>query len=62
MYTLTVAVRAFFPRKDAAPLPDTVREASPLMTVPMLLLAAVTLTFGILGGRIADLFTALLFG
>lgn len=62
MYTLTVAVRAFFPRKDTPLLPDTVREASPLMTVPMLLLAAVTLLFGILGGQIAELFTALLFG
>ena len=62
MYTLTVAVRAFFPRKDTPALPDTVREASPLMTVPMLLLAAVTLLFGILGGQIATLFTAMLFG
>lgn len=63
LYVTTVTVRAFFPRKEAlARLDGSVREASPLMTVPMLLLAAVTLAFGLLGGSISDLFTALLLG
>ena len=61
LYATTVTVRAFFPRKDA-PSCEDVREASPLMTVPMLLCAALTLLFGLLGGQIASLFSALLIG
>ena len=62
IYATSVTVRAFFPRKEALDRLGGVREASPLMTVPMLLLAVVTLLFGIFGGTVAELFTSLLVG
>ena len=62
IYVTSVTVRAFFPRPGTTTGLENVREASPLMTVPMLLLALVTLVFGLCGGMLSQLFAALLFG
>lgn len=62
IYMFSVAARAFFPRKEAPAIPDSIREAPALMTVPMLILTVVTLIFGLFGGSIASLFSALLIG
>lgn len=56
IYMLNVAVRAFFPSKDAnlSQLKD-VKEVSPYMTVPMILLALMCVVTGLCGSWLIDL-------
>lgn len=62
MYMLSVSVRAFFPKKgtDTAALCD-IREVNGLMTVPMLILAAVCIILGVFSSPIVELIHTALF-
>ncbi len=64
VYLITVSIRAFFPRSYKALIctSENCREASPLMTVPMLLLSVLTIAAGLFGPQIADLFTKVVLG
>lgn len=62
IYALSVAVRAFFPKKENIPALDGIREAPPMMTVPMLLMTAAVVLFGIFGGSFAELLSEMLLG
>jgi len=56
IYMFQVVVRAWFPSKEAIlPLPGTIHEASGLMTVPMVLLAAACLLMGLFPQWLLDL-------
>jgi len=60
MYMIPTAVRAFFPSRDAdlAGL-DGVREVSPVMWVPMAILAAMTVALGLAAGPLSDFVSGL---
>lgn len=64
VYLITISIHAFFPRNNKALIctSENCREASPLMTVPMLLLSAITVAAGLFGPQIAELFTKVVLG
>lgn len=64
IYLITICVQAFFPRNYKALIctPENCREANPLMTVPMLLLSALTIAAGLFAPQIVDLFTKVVLG
>ncbi|MCI8610291.1 MAG: proton-conducting membrane transporter [Clostridiales bacterium] len=64
IYLITICIQAFFPRNYKALIctPENCREASPLMTVPMLLLSALTVAAGLFAPQIAALFTKVVLG
>ncbi len=64
VYLITICVQAFFPRNYKALIctPENCREASPLMTVPMLLLSALTVTCGLFAPGLAEFFTKVVLG
>ena len=45
---MTVVVRLFFPRRDAAPLPEGTREADRLMLGPLVFLAVLLVALSLL--------------
>jgi multicomponent Na+:H+ antiporter subunit D len=60
MYTLSISVRAFFPMDDKDRFREKkVKEAGPLMLVPIWIFAAVNLALGICPGPILAVLTAI---
>lgn len=49
-YLLPITIDGFFPGKDCPPLPPKNKEGGPLMWVPIALLAALSILFGICSG------------
>ena len=49
-YLLPITIDGFFPGKDCPPLPPKNKEGGPLMWVPIVLLAALSILFGICSG------------
>ena len=64
VYLITICVQAYFPRNYKALIctSENCREAGPLMTVPMLLLSALTIACGLFGPQIADFFIKVVLG
>jgi multicomponent Na+:H+ antiporter subunit D len=60
MYTLSISVRAFFPMDDKDWFREKkVKEAGPLMLVPIWIFAAVNLALGVCPGPILAVLTAI---
>ncbi len=57
-YLLPITIRGFFPGKDAV-VPARSSEGGPVMWIPIVLLAALTLLLGVFSGALAAPFTAM---
>ena len=57
-YLLPITIRGFFPGKDAA-IPARNDEGGPVMWLPIVILAALTLLLGVFSGALAGPFTAM---
>ena len=57
-YLLPITIRGFFPGKDAV-IPEKNNEGGPVMWVPIVILAALTILLGVFAGALAEPFTAI---
>lgn len=57
-YLLPITIRGFFPGKEAA-IPEKNDEGGPLMWVPIVLMAALSLLLGVFSGSLSGWFTAI---